>query len=336
MRLTNRRLAGTLFAAVALVAIAIPQVGYAAISVVRIVTPAGITIDGSSGDWDNPSKDFLSDMYTAGKPDKPVLAKLYGRYDCGTNTFYVHVVTIEGWVILPSDNDNYVKLGQTDKLVDGTDAPGGSPPSFSYIGSKAWEAAFNLDPGSYLGENGLNVHAQVEPENKAETAAVADRRLDVTIECPNPTPTPTAKPTPTPTTAPTAPPTASPSEAPSASASEEASASASEEAVGIRQRRGIRIGQRGPERQRRAVGIGQRGGVGVGQRRAVRIGQRGGVGIRQRGGVGVGQRRAIRISQRGPERQRRAVGIGQRGSIGIRQRGGFRIGIGQRTPEREP
>ena len=71
MRLTTRRLAGTLLAAVALVVIAIPQVGYAAISVVRIVTPAGITIDGSSGDWDEPSKDFLSDMYTAGKPDKP-------------------------------------------------------------------------------------------------------------------------------------------------------------------------------------------------------------------------------------------------------------------------
>ena len=155
-------------------------------------------------DWDNPSKDFLSDMYTAGKPDKPVLAKLYGRYDCGTETFYVHVVTVSGWVILPSDNDNYVKLGQTDKLVDGSDAPGGSPPSFAYIGSTAWEAAFHLDPGSYLGDNGLNVHAQVEPENKAETAAVAGRRLDVTITCPNPTPTPTEKPTPTPTTAPTA------------------------------------------------------------------------------------------------------------------------------------
>ena len=69
-------------------------------------------------------------------------------------------------MILPSDNDNYVKLGQTDKLVDGSDAPGGSPPSFAYIGSKAWEAAFHLDPGSYLGDGGLNVHAQVEPETQ--------------------------------------------------------------------------------------------------------------------------------------------------------------------------
>ena len=31
------------------------------------------------------------------------------------------VTTVTGWVIVPSDNDNYVKLGQTDKLVDGSD-----------------------------------------------------------------------------------------------------------------------------------------------------------------------------------------------------------------------
>ena len=58
-----------------LVAVAIPRDGYAAAPNVRIVTPAGIAIDGSNGDWDNQSADFLSDMYTAGKPDKPVLAK---------------------------------------------------------------------------------------------------------------------------------------------------------------------------------------------------------------------------------------------------------------------
>ena len=94
MRLTTRRLAGILFAAVALVAVSIPQVGYAAAPNVRIVTPAGIVINGSNSDWDNQSADFLSDMYTAGKPDKPVLAKFYARNDCGTETFYAHVVTV--------------------------------------------------------------------------------------------------------------------------------------------------------------------------------------------------------------------------------------------------
>ena len=119
-RLTARRFAAILLAGGALVAVSIPRVGYAAAPDVRIVTPANIDIDGSNGDWDSQSADFLSDMYQAGNPDKTVLSKLYGRYDCGTNTFYVHVVTVQGWSILPSDNDNYVKLGQTDKLVDGS------------------------------------------------------------------------------------------------------------------------------------------------------------------------------------------------------------------------
>ena len=52
----------------------------------------------------------------------PVLSHLYGRYDCSTQTFYVLVVTIRGWAILPSNNDNYVKLGQTQKLVDGSNS----------------------------------------------------------------------------------------------------------------------------------------------------------------------------------------------------------------------
>ena len=96
---------------------------------VREVTPAGITIDGSAGDWDEPAADFLANMFEAGKPDKDILSKLYGRYDCATDTFYVLVVTVAGWVIVPSDNDNYVKLGQTDKLVDGSYGNDGVPPT---------------------------------------------------------------------------------------------------------------------------------------------------------------------------------------------------------------
>ncbi len=103
---------------------------------VREITPADIAIDGSAVDWDEPAADFLSDMYEAGKPDKDVLSKLYGRYDCSTETFYVLVQTVPGWNILPSDNDNYVKLGQTDKLVDGSSGHNGAPPDFAYIGAR--------------------------------------------------------------------------------------------------------------------------------------------------------------------------------------------------------
>ncbi len=193
---------------------------------VREVTPAGIAIDGSRVDWDDPSADFLANMYEAGKPDHPVLAKLYGRFDCASRTFYVHVTTVSGWVVIPSDSDNYVKQGQTDKLVDGDDGLG-PPPAFAYISKDGWEASFAFAPGTYAGEAGLNVHAQVAPEDRASTAAVAGRRLDVTIVCPEPTPTPTVSPTPEPTasapTEPSALPTESASTEPSALPTESAS-----------------------------------------------------------------------------------------------------------------
>ena len=86
------RSAIVLLAACALVALTIPLAGYAATPNVRPVTPANITIDGSDGDWDSQSLDFLADMYEAGKPEKRVLSKLYARYDCGTETMYVQVV----------------------------------------------------------------------------------------------------------------------------------------------------------------------------------------------------------------------------------------------------
>ena len=218
--LRARRIAGTLAIAATIVAIAVPAgpTVMAAAPDVREVTPAGISIDGSRSDWDSPSGDYLADMYEAGKPDKPVLSKLYARYDCATQTMYVLVVTTTGWKILPSNADNYVKIGQTDKRVDGNDGPGSTPPAFAYVANTAWEASFQLDPGTYAGDaNGLNVHAEVVPDTRASTSAVASRRLDVVIDCTaSATPTPTVAPTSTPTVAPTATPTVAPTSTPTA------------------------------------------------------------------------------------------------------------------------
>ena len=218
LALRARRIAGTLAVAAVIVALAVPAgpAVMAAAPDVREVSPAGISIDGSRSDWDSPSADYLADMYEAGKPDNPVLSKLYARYDCATQTMYVLVVTTTGWKILPSDADNYVKIGQTDKRVDGSDGPGSTPPAFAYVANTAWEASFQLDPGTYAGDaNGLNVHAEVVPDTRASTSAVAGRRLDVVIDCAAPaTPTPTVAPTATPTVAPTATPTVAPTSTP--------------------------------------------------------------------------------------------------------------------------
>jgi hypothetical protein len=111
---------------------------------------------------------------------------------------------------------HYVKVGQIDKRVDGSDTADGSPPDFAYIGTTGWEAAFHLEPGSYLDEDGLNIHAEVLPSGLRATSAVEARRLDVIIDCsdPSPTPTPTASPSPTPTVAPTPSPTPDPTPSP--------------------------------------------------------------------------------------------------------------------------
>src|SRR6187397_307248 len=110
------------------------QHGLAAAPNVREITPAGITIDGSDADWDSPALDFLTPMFEAGDPGKSVLANAYGRYDCGTQTFYVLVRSVVGWTILPSNTDNYVKLGQTQTLVNGNSGNNGVPPDFKYVG----------------------------------------------------------------------------------------------------------------------------------------------------------------------------------------------------------
>ena len=138
-------------------------------------------------------------MFQAGKPEKPVLATAYGQYDCGTGTMYVMVRTEPGWQIVPSGGDNYVKIGQTDKRVDGNSGNDGTPPDFEYFPELiGWEASFQIPPGSYTGDDGaLNIHAQVIPRFllTGETAAVENRRLDVVIDCSDvPTPTPTPSP----------------------------------------------------------------------------------------------------------------------------------------------
>ncbi len=204
-----------------------PAAVLAAAPDVRELDPATVAVDGSIADWEAPfgagNPNYLADMFQAGKPEKPVLATAYGQYDCGTGTMYVMVRTEPGWQIVPNGGDNYVKIGQTDKRVDGNSGNDGTPPDFEYFPQLVgWEASFQIPPGAYTGDDGaLNIHAQVLPRFvlTGETAAVENRRLDVVIDCsdvPTPTPSPTAdSPTPIPTPSPTPSPTASPTPSPS-------------------------------------------------------------------------------------------------------------------------
>gem|GEM_PF-5576388 len=143
------------------------------------------TVDGDSSEWDL-TNDFFAEMYEAGKLDKDVLSKLYLRYDCSTGTLYALVLPEPGQDIQATADDNFIKLGQNSKLVDGGSPyypSDGTPPDFEWIGlsgvvAEGWEASTPLPPEDY--EN-LNVHAQIVP---GRTSAVAGRAIDLKIDCP--------------------------------------------------------------------------------------------------------------------------------------------------------
>ena len=76
----------------------------------------------------------------------------------------VFVEAIRSWAIVPSNGDNYVKIGQTDKLVDG---------SFGQQRRRHRTSRTSARPdgrrrsicaaGFVLGDGGLNIHAEVDP-----------------------------------------------------------------------------------------------------------------------------------------------------------------------------
>ena len=131
-----------------------PAPALAAAPDVRDASPSGIDIDGSATDWDR-GADFLADMYEAGKPDKRILSTSYARYDCATGTMYVLVETVPDWVILPSDSDNFVMNGNSQKLVDRAMAPTALRRTSGTWDLRAAEASRELAEGTYDGPIGL-------------------------------------------------------------------------------------------------------------------------------------------------------------------------------------
>ena len=151
---------------------------------VREVTPAGISIDGSRSDWDSPGRRLPREHVRGGHATKPVLSKLYSRYDCATETMYVEVVTTTGGRSCPRMSTTTSRSDRPTSASMGTTARGPCHRRSRTSATTAWEASFQLDPGTYTGDaNGLNVHAEVVPDTRASTSAVSGRRLDIVIDC---------------------------------------------------------------------------------------------------------------------------------------------------------
>ncbi len=143
------------------------------------------TVDGNAGEW-NLTTDYFADLYLAGDPSRAVEGHVYLRYQCQTSTLYVLVLPAPGYTVLQLPNDSFVKLGNSTTLVNGNSGNNGVAPDFSWISpngttAAGWEASAILIPGTYTN---LNIHTQVrDPNGNPQTAAVANRSINLTINC---------------------------------------------------------------------------------------------------------------------------------------------------------
>jgi hypothetical protein len=145
-------------------------------------------VDGSYAEWDL-TNDYFGDLCEAGDCDnKPKFAKLYLRHDCTTGTMYVLVLTNPGIKARVESDFAFVKINGS-KVVDNNSGDDGFPPDFAWVNrddttspptADGWEASFSITDGTYQ----LNVHTQVnDQDGTAQTAAVDDRNIPLTIDC---------------------------------------------------------------------------------------------------------------------------------------------------------
>jgi hypothetical protein len=134
-------------------------------------------VDGNIGEWDL-ATDFFGSMHRAGKLDFDILANLYLRYDCSSETLYALVLSddpvdtnaSEAWIALGSIS-NKVSFDEFAWVYDNGTAIG-------------WEASFSLAPQQ---DYSIYAHTNVDDGSGWQTAGT--NWLDLRIYCP---PTPTA------------------------------------------------------------------------------------------------------------------------------------------------
>jgi hypothetical protein len=149
-------------------------------------TYGNAVVDGDPSEWDL-ANDFFADMYEAGDPAKPVLSKLYLRYDCTTQTAYFLVLTEPGKVLFTGfgyEGLNWVKVYKlgNDPIIDGNGTP------FAFISDGVnlvgWEAAAPLAPDLY---DEIQVHAQIEentPDGATSSTGKDPNRIPLSLICP--------------------------------------------------------------------------------------------------------------------------------------------------------
>ena len=167
-------------------------------------TYGSATVDGLTGDW-NLSADKFADMTDAGDASKPVVAHLYLRYDCSSETLFALVLGVDGTQFRQTRPENaYIRIDGAGKAVSGLSGNNGTPPDFSWVNpdgtlADGFEGSLPLAPGSHT------VWAHIlRPDNSADGYQSVDTSprnvpLEPTCAVATPTPTATVAPTPTPT-----------------------------------------------------------------------------------------------------------------------------------------
>jgi hypothetical protein len=175
-----------------------------------VPTHGSATVDGATGDWDL-GADTFADMTDAGNADKPVVARLYLRYDCDTETLFALVLGVDGTQFRQDRPENaYIRIDGVGKLVSGLSGDDGTPPDFAWVNpdgklTDGWEASAHVAAGSHT----VRAHV-LRPDDSSDAYQSIDnigRSDPLDLACVKPTPTPTPTPTATPTATPTPTPT---------------------------------------------------------------------------------------------------------------------------------
>ena len=160
-----------LFSALALIMISALAFSPLAYAVAPEANSGIANVNGTTEEWTlgTSSPDFFANMYLSGQdPDKPVLGYLYLRYDMGTNTLYMLVLTADGSQTMQIDSygsETYVKIDNIKIVHSGS-------PTFSWVNAgttyaNGFEASFTLLPGIYQ----LYVHTNVYAYGELQTSS---------------------------------------------------------------------------------------------------------------------------------------------------------------------